>query len=146
VLRILRDYTPKIIKKDYSGKNLGSYLAGLIEGDGHIFVPEHPHKRDSKGRLIYPSIQIALHSKDLPLFILLQQVLKCGSLSKKKGKAYIYTIANKEGLIFTINLINGYFRTSKIEALHRLINHINIVYNKNLPILSRDLSAINHNS
>lgn len=53
---------------------LGPYLAGLIEGDGYIFVPDNPKKRDSKGRLMYPSIQISFSLKDLPFALLLQKV------------------------------------------------------------------------
>lgn len=60
---------------------LGSYLAGLIEGDGHIFIPNNPK--------YYPSIQISCHAKDFPLFIKIQKMIG-GSLNKKKNvKAYV---------------------------------------------------------
>lgn len=131
--KILRDYTPKYIYyRNYSSKlgndykelnklPFSSYLTGLIEGDGTIIVPET--LRSSKGKLNYPSIQIVFQLKDLPLALLIQKELKFGSLSRKKGvNAYILTINNYEGLIFTINLINGNMRTPKINSLYNLID------------------------
>lgn len=101
-------------------KNFNYYLAGLIEGDGTIIVPLY--QRDKKGRITYPSIQIAFSLMDLPLAIFIQKTLGYGSISRKKGVgAYIYTINNTEGLINTISLINGKFKTTKIEALGNLI-------------------------
>jgi hypothetical protein len=98
--RILRDFTPGVFYTTTpKNPNISSYLAGLIEGDGHIFVPYFPGKRDDKGRLIFPSIQICYHSKDLPLFLVIQKELGFGSISRKPGRAYIYTINNKEGLL-----------------------------------------------
>ena len=101
-------------------KNFNYYLAGLIEGDGTIIVPNY--QRDKKGRLTYPSIQIVFGLMDLPLALIIQKTLGYGSISRKKGKdAYILTINNTEGLIKTILLLNGKFKTAKIEALGKLI-------------------------
>jgi hypothetical protein len=67
-IRILRDYTPEFIC--FTPLNLpkalvfGPYLTGLIEADGYIFVPHSHGARDSKNRLIYPSIQISFHLKN----------------------------------------------------------------------------------
>jgi len=162
--RILRDFTPRrillvflyycfqssskrsksTIAGSYKGQ-LGPYLAGLVEGDGHIFVPDHPDKRDKKGRKIYPSIQIALNIKDLPLFILIQSVIGHGSISKKPGNAYVYTITNLAGVLLFINLVNGYFRTPKIHAFHKLIKYF-IILGHNIPILPINTSPIFSNS
>jgi hypothetical protein len=46
--------------------NLGPYLAGLIEGDGHIYVPST--LRNLKGILNAPFIEICFDIRDLPLF------------------------------------------------------------------------------
>jgi LAGLIDADG endonuclease len=139
-----RDYTPKyiyyrkyssIIKlnknnfNDLSKLPFAAYLAGLIEGDGTIIVPKTI--RSAKGKLNYPAIQIVFHLKDLPLALIIQKELGFGSISRKKGlNAYIFTINNYEGLILTINLINGNMRTPKIYSLYNLIdfyqNKINI--------------------
>jgi len=106
---------------DLNNLPFAAYLTGLIEGDGTIVVPKT--LRSPKGKLNYPAIQIVFHLKDLPLALLIQKELGFGSLSKKKGiNAYILTINNYEGLILTINLINGNMRTPKINSLYNLID------------------------
>jgi hypothetical protein len=128
----LRDYTSKCVYyRKYSDQKVlndnlnklpfASYLAGLIEGDGTIVVPKT--LRSSKGKLNYPSIQIIFQSKDIPLALLIQKTLGFGSISKKKGwNAYVFSINNYDGLILTINLINGNMRTPKINSLYELID------------------------
>lgn len=129
--RILRDYTPKYIfcrkfssEKESKGVNktsFASYLTGLIEGDGTIVVPKT--LRSLKGELNYPSIQIVFNLKDLPLALIIQKELGFGSISRKKGiNAYILTINSYEGIVNTINLINGNMRTPKIYSLYNLID------------------------
>ncbi|OJJ65429.1 hypothetical protein ASPBRDRAFT_678116, partial [Aspergillus brasiliensis CBS 101740] len=96
-----RDYTPKyfhcrFLHSTYNNNlPFAAYLAGLIEGDGTIIIPNT--LRSPKGKLNYPSIQIVFHLKDLPLALMIQKELGFGSLSRKKGvNAYILTINNKE--------------------------------------------------
>jgi len=169
-LRILRDNTPKFMchiffivmgKRMYSSytflskhklepskfmnSNFSSYLAGLIEGDGSIIVPKS--ERSIKGKLNYPCIQITFDLRDLPLAIIIQQKLRHGSLSRKKGvNAYVLTINNIEGLILVINIINGYMRTPKINALFDLIEWLNNQYSLDINRLELDKSPINSNS
>jgi hypothetical protein len=101
--------------------NFSSYLAGLIEGDGSIFVPKT--LRSAKDKLNYPSIQICFHLKDLPLAMLIQKELGCGSLARVKGvNAYVLTINNFDGLILVTSLINGNMKTPKVHALFKLID------------------------
>jgi hypothetical protein len=143
-LGIYRDYSPEFIccinlKKvlynrcslkhytnhNYYGNNsniqFAHYIAGLIEGDGTIYIPKS--ERSLKGNLNYPSIQIVFHLKDLPLALLIQKELRHGSISRKKGmNAYIYTVNNFDGLILLISLLNGKMKTNKIYALHGLID------------------------
>ena len=140
LLGIFRDYTPEFIcclplvlsvspqAKDESKLDKKSkfsyYLAGLIEGDGTIVVPNS--ERSIKGKLNYPSIQIVFNLKDFPLSLLIQKILGNGSLSRKKGvNAYILTINNIEGLKLIVQLINGKLRTPKIYAFHKLIDWLN---------------------
>jgi hypothetical protein len=137
LIRILRDYTPELIccnilpfskvktniidYKDLFNLKFSSYLAGLIEGDGSIIVPNT--ERSAKGRINYPSIQIIFHLKDLPLALMIQKEIKHGSLSRKKGvNAYVLTINNFDGLILLTSLINGNMRTPKIHSLYNLID------------------------
>lgn len=119
LLRKFSDYsnTPNTL---IPNNNFNYYLAGLIEGDGTVIVPKS--QRDQKGRLTYPSIQIVFGLMDLPLALLIQKTIEHGSISRKKGSnAYIYTINSAEGLIKTITLVNGKFKTAKIGALKNLI-------------------------
>ena len=44
--------------------SIGSYLAGLFEGDGHIILSK---VSNSKGKISYPYIAITFVNKDLPL-------------------------------------------------------------------------------
>jgi len=101
-------------------RNFNYYLAGLIEGDGCIVTPLF--ERDKKGRLTYPSIQISFGLMDLPLALMVQKTIGHGSLARVKGKrAYVYTINNKEGVLKTIELVNGRFRTVKNKSLGKII-------------------------
>ena len=102
----------------------GSYLAGLIEGDGTIIVPKQ--ERSAKGKLNYPSVQIAFQLKDFPLCQIVQKLIGHGSISKKKqSAAYILTINNIEGLIVLSNLINGKMRGPKYYQFTLLIQYLN---------------------
>ncbi len=176
-LRIFRDYTPeltfytiipmieiktKTIKKDNSffyltpgdenlfnkkfNENFCHYLAGLIEGDGTIIVPKT--ERSSKGKLNYPSIQITFYSRDFPLAMILQKELNLGSINKQKGvNAYSLTINNYEGVLLIVNLINGKIRTPKINQFYKLIDWLNLKFNKiNLINKPLDTSPLDSNA
>jgi len=120
-------YTHSVDTLDHKNLNnlpFSSYLAGLIEGDGTIIVPQV--LRSSKGKLNYASIQLVFHLKDLPLALIIQKELGLGSLSRKKGvNAYILTINSYEGLYLIISIINGNMRTPKIYSLYNLIDFLN---------------------
>ena len=125
--------------------SFSSYLAGLIEGDGTIIVPKV--ERSKKGKLNYPSIQIAFDLRDFPLAMIIQKVLGCGSVSRTKGvNAYRLTINNYEGLILLVNILNGFMRTPKIEMLYLLIKFLNNRF-PNLKIIpkEKDVSNLNNN-
>ena len=111
-------YSSTVRSVPYSSFN--HYLAGLIEGEGSIIVPSS--KKDKKGRVTYPSVQIVFALMDLPLALKVQKTLGHGSISRKKSQAaYIFTINSREGLLKIINLVNGKFKTDKIAALYKLI-------------------------
>jgi hypothetical protein len=98
---------------------LGSYLAGLIEGDGHIYVPPFPLQGQRKRNAF---IRLTFNKNDLPLAEKLLKTIGHGYIqSQLDYGVYRLVIANQEGLIKVVNLINGKFRTPKIEGLHNLI-------------------------
>jgi hypothetical protein len=49
-------------------------------------------------------------------------------------------------LLKLVNLINGHMRTPKIEALHRLINWINLKHNSSIPLLGIDTTPLSESS
>jgi LAGLIDADG DNA endonuclease family protein len=127
-------------------ENFYYYLTGLIEGDGTIIVPTT--ERSSKGKLIYPSIQISFDSRDFPLALVIQQKLGFGSISKTKGvNAYRLTINNYDGLINIVKALNGKFRTVKINDFYLLIDFLNKRFlDLNLIKKELDTSSLKNNS
>lgn len=83
----------------------GSYLAGLIEGDGSICVPEN--KRDKNGKLKHAHVEIVFDIKDLVLATYLKSQI--GGYMVKKETSCRLTIKKAESLYILINLINGFF-------------------------------------
>jgi hypothetical protein len=98
---------------------LGYYLAGLIEADGSIIIP----KEESKNT---PAISISFNIEDKPLAVCIKNQLGFGSLENiEKYNAVKLIIIGKYNILTLISLINGKFRTPKIEKLHKLINYVN---------------------
>jgi hypothetical protein len=114
-----------IINNDKKIRNnnnmLGYYLAGLIEGDGSIIVPKN--HRNEKGKLLYPKVKITFVNKDSPLAIKIKEVFGGGTLEYPKNTKYLNLLFQDVNSLqkFAV-LLNGKFRTPKIEALHRLID------------------------
>lgn len=101
----------------------GSYLAGLIEGDGSIYVPD---LQSDKNKNQNARIKIVFNSKDEPLAKKLQAVLGFGRFEYPKvGHFLVLFIGDYDGLYKIVTLINGKFRTPKLEALHKLITWLN---------------------
>jgi hypothetical protein len=123
--------------------NIGSYLAGLIEGDGHIAV----HDKNSKSKVYRPKIIIVFNVHDKPLAEKLSAGLKVGKVIDKSSAGHVLLqILAKQEVLKIINLINGRMRTPKIEALHRAISWINEKDNSFIPFLGLDKSSIDSNS
>ena len=99
--------------KPINDNQLGYYLAGIIDGDGHF---------NSKQQLV-----IVFNSLDASLAYYLKQKIGYGNVYKIKGKnAVLLVIANKKGLERVINLINGKIRTE--NKFNQIINNI-LVHN-----------------
>ena len=133
-----------VVKKSFRTINqkFSSYLAGLFEGDGCIWIPIN--ERDKIN--IYPMITLTFNSKDFPLISIIQEKLDIGHIYKVKGKnAYTYRISNLVSLYRLINIINGYIRTPKIYKLNKLIDYLN---NKGYDInkYPLDLTPLNSNA
>jgi len=105
--------------KDY----LGSYLAGLFEGKGHIYI----NKPYAKNQNL--SLSITFHLKDLPLAKRLKEIIGFGRIKiKKMDNACVLTFHTIEGLNYVISLMNSFLRTPKLVKFNELIDVINIRY------------------
>ena len=97
---------------------LGPYLAGLLEGDGHISLSK---TINSKGKISYPYIAITFVNKDLPLILKLHEKFGGRLRFKNKENAIVWIINKHEPLVKLINLMNGYLRTPKIIKFNNII-------------------------
>jgi len=124
-------------------EKLGPYLAGLIEADGHIAV----HDANSKSQKYRPKFSVVFSLADEPLARKLASITNVGQVSRKANAGHVlWQIQKKEEVLLIINIINGYMRTPKIEALHRAINWFNTLDSLNIPCLGLDNSPIDSNS
>jgi hypothetical protein len=57
-----------------------------------------------------------------------------------------YSITNSDSVIHIINLVNGKFRTAKINALYKAIDNVNIWGYENLLKLPLDISSLDSNA
>lgn len=100
--------------KPVNDDQFGHYLAGLIDGDGHF---------SSKQQLV-----LVFNSLDVSLAYYIKKRLGFGNVKKVKNKnAYLLVIANREGLVNIINLINGKIRTENKfnQITNNILNHDN---------------------
>jgi hypothetical protein len=115
---------------------LGSYMAGLIEGDGTIIV--YPGKSNT----CY--FRICFHVNDTGLAEFLKNLFG-GTITSYPGYI-VWTIYKQGDVLHLLQLINGFFRTPKIEALHRMISYFNKKYDTGLEFKGIDESAIDSNA
>ena len=95
--------------KPLNDTQLGHYLAGLIDGDGHF---------SSKQQLV-----IAFNTSDSSLAYYLKKQIGYGSITKVKNKnAVILVVTAVKGLEKVLNLINGKLRTN--NKLDQIKNNI----------------------
>lgn len=107
-----------LINKIILNKQLGFYLAGLIESDGSIIT--------TKNDINIPSLSIGFNLDNKSLAELIYKILGYGSIETVKyKKAVKIHIRSRQSLIDIIELINEKFRTLKIEKLEILIEYIN---------------------
>ena len=129
--------------RKYSNSPLAPYLAGLVEGDGHIAV----HDKNTQKKEYRPKVIIAFNVNDKPLAEKLSTELKAGKVIDRTSAGHVLLqILAKEEVLKIINLINGHMRTPKIEALHRAISWINEKDNSSIPLLGIDSSPLESNS
>jgi len=133
-------------KEENPNLNLGSYLAGLYEGNGHISMS----KKDSDHKY-NPRFNITFNLKDKPLADRLLYLIKKYSRIesgfiriKQNENACVITISNRDSLIFIVNLMNGKLRGPKIYTFHKLIDWLNLNTELNIPKLGLNSNPLSN--
>jgi hypothetical protein len=104
--------------QDNKYKQINSYLAGLFEGDGHIWLPKLNMKKKHN-----PRFCITFGLKNEPLAKKILEIIEYGHIKyKPKENACVLIVSPVKGLKKIITLINGELRTPKIHQLHKLID------------------------
>lgn len=106
--------------------NLGYYLAGLLEGDGHISLPSLGNT--TLNRVLNPRIVFTSHKENLGMYAFIQSELGNIGRFQSSGNAIRYIIGDMKGIIYFINLIHGKLRTPKNKRLNDTIKFINAKY------------------
>ena len=137
-------YSNRFVNTLDKPSNLGSYLAGLWEGDGHLWVPTTT--KSPSGKKYTPHFAITFSEVDYPLVVVLQNLIAGSIRHKVENNACVLTITSIAGLIKVIGLINGHLRTPKIEKFNSMINWINNKRGLGIPLQTVDLSLIESNA
>lgn len=121
-------------KRSYStsakNNNLNSYLSGLFEGDGHIWI-QNAGTNDKKRH--NPRFCITFNLKNEPLVKKLLDIIGSGFIKyKTKQNACVLVVSAVIGLKKIVHLINGELRTPKIHQLYKLIDWLNKHHNTNI--------------
>jgi LAGLIDADG DNA endonuclease family protein len=123
-------------------KKFNSYLAGLFEGNGHIWFTKINTKKIQN-----PRFCITFNLKDELLAKRLIYLIGYGFIKyKPKKKTCVLTILPVKGLKNIISLINGELRTPKIRQLYSLIDWVNKNHSSNIPKLKLKKGELNKDS
>ena len=134
-------------RRDYSNINknpeyyLTSYLAGLIEGDGHFNVPKS--LKNSKGKAISGGIEVIFALKDRPSAELLKTKFG-GNLYLRANRNLVrWMIQDIKSISYIMNAINGKLRTPKINAFYDMVDFLKLkgVNIEKLPLDTSHLSS-----
>ena len=121
-------------------KNLSSYLAGLFEGNGHIWIYKNKKKHNSR-------FCITFSFKNEPLAKKLLGIIEFGHIRyKPKDNACVLIVSPVKGLKRIVDLINGELRTPKINQLFNLIDWLNYNHSSNIKKLPVNNKPLKDNS
>jgi len=119
----IRYYSNKFKNNIYKG-----YLAGLFEGDGHIWIQNPEQKKKHN-----PRFCITFGLKNEPLAKILLEIIGSGFIRyKTRDNACVLVVSPVIGLKKVVHLLNGELRTPKIHQLHNLIDWLNKNHNTNI--------------
>ena len=137
----LKENSNVIKNKEY----FSYYLAGLLEGDGHISLPSLGNT--SLNRVLNPRIIFTSHINNLELFVYIRSQLgNIGRFQKTGDNTLRYIIGDRKGILLFMILIHGKLRTPKNIRFNDLIKFMNNKYLLNIPESPQDRSDLNNNS
>jgi hypothetical protein len=116
-------YSVRWLSVLHKPSNFGAYLAGLWEGDGHIWMSLKPNA--PSGKRYTPHFAITFAEADYPLVVILKLLIGGTIRHKVDNHTYVLTITSLSGLLKVIGLINGHLRTPKITKFNAMIARIN---------------------
>lgn len=135
----LLEFNRKYYSDNYKDNKFKEYLAGLFEGDGHIWI-QNPNQKKKHN----PRFCITFSLKNEPLAKKFLELIGSGFIRyKRQDNACVLTVSPVIGLKNLVHLINGELRTPKIHQLHKLIDWLNKNHNANitkLPLKDSSLS------
>ena len=142
----LNDYKIKNNTKVFkNNNNLGYYLAGLLEGDGHISLPSLGV--GTLNRVVNPRIVFTSHIINLSMYAFIQAELgNIGRFQSSGNNVIRYIIGDIKGIMILINLMHGKLRTPKNIRFNNLIQFINAKYSLDTPESLLDNSNLINNS
>ena len=122
--------------------NLKTYLAGLFEGDGHIWIQNTDMKKKHN-----PRFCITFSLKNEPLAKKLLDIIGSGFIRyKPKDNACVLVVSPLTGLKKIVYLINGELRTPKIHQLYKLIDWLNKNHNTSIEKLPLKKGSLTNDS
>lgn len=124
---------------NFKDNRFKEYLAGLFEGDGHIWIQKLSEKKRHN-----PRFCITFNMKNEPLAKKLLEQIGSGFLRYKlQDNACVLVVSPVKGLNKIVHLLNGELRTPKIHQLYSLIDWLNKNHSTNitkLPLKDSHLS------
>jgi hypothetical protein len=129
------------IKED----QFGYYLAGLLEGNGHLSLPFSD--KTILNRILNPRIIFTSHIDNIGLYVYIQSKLGgIGHFQLTGNNEIKYIIEDIKDIVIIINFIENKLRTPKNYSLNKLIEFINNKYKLNISESLLDKSDLSTNS
>ena len=129
----------------YTNKEyLGYYLAGLLEGDGHLSLPSIGNT--TLNRILNPRIVFTSHVNNLGMYAFIQSELGNIGRFQISGNTIRYIIGDIKGILYFIDLIHGKLRTPKNKRLNDVIEFLNSKYSLSISQSLLDKSSFKDNS
>jgi len=138
--KYIRIEQPKFNSKE----EFGYYLAGLLEGDGHIGLPSIG--KTSLNRVLNPRITFTSHINNLEMYLYIHNQLDNIGRFQVTGNILRFIIGDIQGINLVINLIQGKLRTPKNIRFNQLIEFLNNKYELNIKESSLNRSDLYSNS